>query len=152
MGPTTGGEQQVESGMIIEQREWMTAPGRCFEIALEVDLPEFVGLGMFKALPGGGQRRGRRLDQAMAVQHRRYGAWRGHIGMAQFAQPRTDLAPAPGRMRLPQRQDGLLHLCRGAAWRGLRTTRMIAQAGLTLISVALEQFVGRCRANGEAAA
>src|SRR5215218_7009591 len=108
--------------MVIEQRKGMAAPGWGREIALEVDLPESVGLGMFKALPRGGQRRGSRVDQAMPMQYRCDRARRGHIGMAQFAQSRTDLATAPGGMVLANCHDGLLHGCWRAPWRGLRPT------------------------------
>ena len=47
-------QEQIEARMIIEQRERMTRPGRRHEVALEVDLPQLVGLGMLESLPGMG--------------------------------------------------------------------------------------------------
>lgn len=72
--------------------------------------------------------------------------------MAQFAQPCTDLATAPGWMGLTNCHDGLLHGDRGAPGRGLRPARLIGQAVLAVLCIALEQLVGRCRADGKTAA
>src|SRR6476620_10214333 len=109
VGAPASCKQQVKAGVIIDERERMAPPGRRVEVALEIDLPEGVGQGMLKALPGSRRGGSCGTDQAMPVQDRRYRAWWRHLGMAQFAQSCSDLAPAPGGMSLPQVDDCLLN-------------------------------------------
>jgi hypothetical protein len=63
--------------------------------------------------------------------------------MAEILQPATDLAPAPGRVLVTDRQHQLLHFRRRARWRALRATRPIRQARLAVPAIARQQPVSQ---------
>jgi hypothetical protein len=79
--------------MVAQQRQGVAAPLVDLEVALEVDLPQRVGLRVLEALPVLGGQAGRRGDQAVAMQDGRDGArWR-HLPETKVCQTPGNLAP-----------------------------------------------------------
>lgn len=97
--------------MIIEHRQRI-AVGliRHAELALEVDLPQVVGLGAFKPREVQPDFRGLRRDPPMPLQDRRDRARCRNALVSQMPQPGANLTTAPHRMLIANLQHQLLDL------------------------------------------
>lgn len=100
--------------VVVDDGQGMAPAGAGGEVALEVHLPEVIGVRMLEPLPvalgtfGGG-------DAAVPAQDRRDGARAGHRTDAPIEQHLVNGAASPGGMRRADLEDGLLECRRGPA-------------------------------------
>lgn len=88
------GQREIEARVIIEHRQWMATALRHREVALEVHLPERVGIRVFESLPR--PRLGHRvLQQTVPTQDGSDRGGRRHGLRPLIAQPAGELARAP---------------------------------------------------------
>ena len=106
---------QVESRVVVDDRQRAAATVAKRHITLEVHLPQGVGPVVLKAVPWRRCRAGRCIDQAMAMQDRRDGTWR-NLHRVIASKDVRDLSTTPSRMRCAQCHDSGLELCRGSRW------------------------------------
>src|SRR6478735_2371972 len=131
-----------EPRMIVEDRQRMAALARAqSEVTLEVHLPQLVRRRtletfprlMFLALVG--------IDLAMPRQDRLHRARRGQLPLPQRLQPRPQLAGAPGRMFVSQRNNRLLDLRGRPSRRLMRPPRPIDQSLRAFLAKPLEPLI-----------
>ncbi len=101
----TGVQAEGEAGAVVQDGERVAAAVEEGEMAFEIHLPQDIGRGDLKALPGPHGGRGDRGEPDGAAQNRRDGARRGDCGIAEGAQAGLECAAPPGRMLEAQRPD-----------------------------------------------
>jgi len=118
------------------------------EIALEVHLPQLVGLAALEALPGGGIGRGLLADAPVAMQDRidRAGC---ELGQPHIDEASAELARAPSRVGIAQLQHLLLELRRTDARAGERATGEIGKRLIAAQFITSEYLVSRLPADAE---
>src|SRR5207247_10900678 len=127
--------------MVIEHGERVTAlAGTHRKMSFEVHLPKVIGSGMFEAAKRAMLGRFGRFNQAVALQHRVDCTGRRHIADSDVAQAFLDLAASPGRVFLPHRDDGVLHVFRRLPRLMGGTARTIEQAVWPFGSVTSNPF------------
>jgi hypothetical protein len=138
----TASETHSEAGMIIEDRQRITTSSRLErKIAFEVHLPEAIGRFVLKALPGFMLRRFLGIQTTVTPQDLRDRAGSRDPRKPLAQKNPADLTPTPGRMMIPNGQDGLLQiLCRPV--RGaVGAARAVPQASLAGLKISGNPFV-----------
>ena len=141
-----------EARMVVEQGQRVAARPADGEMALEVHLPKIVGGGVLEADKRAMRGRMPAVQPAVAAQDRGDRARARHLRGAQIQQPPAQLAPAPGRMRVAQRQHMRLHRLGRTARRTVGAARAVMQPGPPLSPMARQPLVTRRRADTEAPA
>jgi hypothetical protein len=126
----TGGQAQREAGMVVEDGQGMDPSGFQGAMPHEVHLPQVVRGVMREAHEVAAW--GSAGEQPVPTQDGRDGA-RGRRHHALTRQGMMQLATAPGRVALPQRQHLGLHRRAGAPGRVLRPSRAIGEVGLAAV-------------------
>ena len=138
--------------MVIENGERMTAPVADREVALEVHLPQLVGLIALEALIGSGMLVSALLKLAVAAHDRGDGA-QCRYGVHGAAQHMSDLAAAPGIVVL---RANAQHFCFHRQWRArrarMRPAPLVGESSTAFRPTAPEPFVARLSADPEAPA
>ena len=100
--------------MIVDHRQRMAPAGAEGEMPLEVHLPQLVRRRPLETLHTADAAGSPQVDPAVPVQNRRNRAGARHRLMFEILQPPPDLAPAPGRMLVTNRQHQCLNFPRSA--------------------------------------
>src|ERR1700686_5662776 len=96
--------------MVVDHGQRIAAPAPRAEVALEVHLPQLVGLGALEALAGTGMLARALLELAVPPQNLRDRARRRHNHLSGALQHSGNLAPAPGIVAvLPNAQNLRFH-------------------------------------------
>jgi hypothetical protein len=120
---------------IVQHRQRMAAAARQPEMALEIHLPQLVRAAPLEPLERAVLGGLRRIQQAMPAQHLGHCRGRRHLRQPQITQPTRQLAPAPARMGLPQRDDLGLDRGRTAPRAGVRPAGPIGQSRRALLAM-----------------
>ena|GEM_PF-3578702 len=133
--------------MIVKHRERQATSSTVeFDIALEIHLPQIVGMLVFKALPSQGLGAALRGDQALPMQDARHGARRRGLSATQIAQAPGKLGRPPGGMRLTQFDHACLYFGSGTRGAMHGPSALIGQSGVALLE-APDPLVPRLRAD-----
>src|SRR6187402_1261695 len=146
-------QHHVEARMVIEHGQRMApAFAHGSKVALEIHLPQLVGLLTLEALPGGGIGRCSRRNPVVAMQNpgNRAGGRRRHRRL--IAQEPGDLARAPGGVARAHAEHVLLKRGRGDRWRVQRPAGLIGQSGDAIFFISIKPFVAGLAAHTEASA
>src|SRR6266404_5546155 len=138
--------------VVIDHRQRVAAPRGGGKMPLVIHLPQLVRRRPLKPLKWFVSSARPHLDAAIAVQYRSHCARARHPVMAEILQPTTDLAPAPGRALVTDRQHPLLHFRRCARRRALRAPRPVRQTRLALLLIARPQPIANRRADAKPSA
>jgi hypothetical protein len=139
--------------MVVQQGQGIATSRGHAEVALEVDLPQGVGVFVLEAMPVFAGQAGLGRDEPVAMQDVGHGAGGGNVAHAQVGQSAGDLAPAPGGVCVAQLDDGLLEVVRAARGRVQRPRAARGTClGDTLLRIALEQRIAGLGADAESPA
>jgi hypothetical protein len=135
-------QAQGKAGVIVDHPQRMTplsvAQGK---MPFEIHLPQLIGRFSFEALPGLVLARQAQIDSPMSSQNRMNRATGRNLALAYVLHPGPDLASAPRRILIPNRQYSCFDLRR----RSLRpvpwAARPIPQPRLSCGSIPLQPFV-----------
>ena len=129
----TGLESEVEARMIVQESERMAAVVLHGEMPFEVQLPQRVGIGIFKAHLGRVLGAFRFINEPRALEYGLDRALGRHVGDPLVLQHSVQHMGTLARMRQPQRDDAVLHLPARAVRTRVRAVRPVLQTvGATL--------------------
>jgi hypothetical protein len=131
-----------EAGMIIEDCQRITTSSRLeSKIAFEVHLPEAIRCFVLKALPGFMLRRFLGIETTVTPQdlRNRAGSWDPRKPLVQ--KNPVDLTPTPGRMMIPNGQDGLLQTLCCPVRAAVGAARAVSQATFAVLKIPGNPFV-----------
>jgi len=131
--------------VIVDHRQRVAAPGGDRKMPLVVHLPQLIRCRPLKPFKWPVLSARCSIDAVMAVQDCGDGAGARRRLVTEILQPATDLAAAPGRVLVTNRQHLCLHRRRGAGRRALRATRAIRQTRLALLPIPCQQPVANRR-------
>ncbi len=148
-----GGEAERVARMVVEHGQWMAAPGRGREMALEVHLPQLVRTVALEPAPRRVAGRRGRVQLVVAAQDLGDGTGARHRSMTEVVEPAPDLAPAPRLIACgAHREHRRLDRRRDTRRARPRTSRAVGQTIPPFRRVPPEPLVAGLSADPEATA
>jgi hypothetical protein len=136
-----GPDRQGIARMVVQHREGMAAPRLHRKMALEIHLPQIVGLGVLIARPFPRLTTARTFEQPVAPQDRRDRRGRGNKPDTIVEQNPPDLATTPHRMLRTHRQNLPLKLVARPARTAQRAPRTLKKPRRTILPVPRKPLV-----------